>query len=69
MLVLTREPNQTICIGDDITVTVLQVRGGKVRLGIEAPPEVAVDRYEVRQAIKRERGRFSKPQTNGGPER
>lgn len=47
MLVLTRKRNQRINIGDDIVVTVLEVRGDQVRLGIEAPKHVAVQREEI----------------------
>ena len=47
MLVLTRRVNERIVIGDDVTVTVLEVRGDQVRLGIEAPREVKVFREEV----------------------
>jgi carbon storage regulator len=54
MLVLTRERNESIVIGNDITVTVVDVKGDTVRLGIEAPKEVPVHRVEVYQAILRE---------------
>lgn len=47
MLVLARKPNEAIVIGDQITVTVLEVRGNQVRLGIEAPKEVPVLREEL----------------------
>ena len=47
MLVLSRKLNQQICIGDRITVTVLEIRGNRVRLGIEAPAEVPVFRQEL----------------------
>lgn len=47
MLVLTRKSNQSIVIGDDIVVTVLEVRGDQIRLGISAPRDVAVHREEV----------------------
>lgn len=49
MLVLTRNPNQSIIIDDDITITVLGVRGNQVRIGIEAPEHVSVDREEIRK--------------------
>lgn len=49
MLVLTRRINERIVIGDDVTVTVLEVRGDQVRLGIEAPRDVKVFREEVLQ--------------------
>ncbi|PKH12632.1 carbon storage regulator [Pseudomonas sp. 43NM1] len=49
MLILTRRVGETICISDDITVTVLGVTGQQVRLGVVAPTHVAVDRAEVRE--------------------
>lgn len=54
MLILTRRIGETIMIGDHITVTVLGVNGNQVRLGIEAPKTVRVDREEVRERILRE---------------
>ena len=54
MLVLSRQRDETIMVGDDIEVTVVDIRGDKVRLGITAPKEVAVHRKEVYEAIKRE---------------
>lgn len=54
MLVLSRQRDQTIMIGDDIEITVVDIRGDKVRLGINAPSEVPVHRKEVYEAIKRE---------------
>lgn len=54
MLVLSRQRDETIMIGDDIEVTVVDIRGDKVRLGINAPKEVAVHRKEVYEAIRRE---------------
>jgi carbon storage regulator len=48
MLVLTRRSGEEIVIGEDIRVTVLAVQGEKVRLGLEAPPSVTIDRQEVR---------------------
>ena len=53
MLVLQRKKNESIVIGDDIVITIVEVRDGKVRLGIEAPKDVAVHRREVYEAIKR----------------
>jgi len=52
--VLSRQVDETIMIGDDIEVTVVDIRGDKVRLGITAPKEIAVHRKEVYEAIKRE---------------
>lgn len=53
MLVLSRKKNESIVINDDITVVVVEIRGDKVRLGVEAPKEVPVHRKEVYDAIKR----------------
>ncbi len=53
MLVLSRQRDERIMIGDDIEILVVDVRGDKVRLGINAPPQVAVHRKEVYEAIKR----------------
>jgi len=54
MLVLSRQKDETIMIGDDIEVTVVDIRGDKVRLGITAPREISVHRKEVYDAIRRE---------------
>ncbi len=54
MLVLSRYKDQSIYIGDDIVVTVVDVRGDRIRLGIEAPANVPVHRQEIYEAIKRE---------------
>ncbi len=54
MLVLSRQPDEAIMIGDDIVITIVGVRGDKVRLGISAPAHVPVHRKEVYEAIKRE---------------
>lgn len=54
MLVLSRTRDETIMIGDDVQITVVDIRGDKVRLGITAPAEVPVHRKEVYEAIKRE---------------
>ena len=53
MLVLSRKKNESIVIDDDITIVVVDIRGDKVRLGIEAPKEVPVHRREVYDAIQR----------------
>ena len=60
MLVLSRQRDQSIIIGDDIVVTVVDVRGDKVRLGIDAPTEIPVHRREVYEAIQRENLRASR---------
>jgi carbon storage regulator len=54
MLVLSRQKDETIMIGDDIEITVVDIRGDKVRLGITAPPHIPVHRKEVYEAIQRE---------------
>jgi carbon storage regulator len=54
MLVLSRQRDETIMIGDDVEITVVDIRGEKVRLGISAPAHVPVHRKEVYEAIKRE---------------
>lgn len=54
MLVLSRTRDETIMIGDDVEITVVDIRGDKVRLGINAPTSVPVHRKEVYEAIKRE---------------
>ena len=55
MLVLSRQRNETIMIGDDIEITIVDIRGEKVRLGINAPAHIPVHRKEVYDAIKREK--------------
>lgn len=52
MLVLSRKANQGIWIGEHIFITVLRIEGGRVKIGIEAPPDVHVDREEVRAALE-----------------
>ena len=54
MLILSRKLNEQIVIGDRIVVTVVAIRGGNVRLGIEAPNDVPVHRQEVYQALRKE---------------
>lgn len=54
MLVLSRQRDETIMIGDDIELTVVDIRGDKVRIGINAPAHIAVHRKEIYEAIKRE---------------
>lgn len=64
MLVLSRQRDESIIIGDNIVITVVDIRGDKVRLGIEAPKEVPVHRREVYEAIQRENNRS--PQATEG---
>ncbi len=53
MLVLSRKKNESIVINNDITIVVVEIRGDKVRLGVEAPKEIPVHRREVYEAIRR----------------
>jgi carbon storage regulator len=62
MLVLSRQRDEAIMIGDGIEITVVDIRGDKVRLGIEAPREIKVHRKEVYEAIKRENAEASQVQ-------
>ncbi len=62
MLVLSRQRDESIIIGHDIVITVVEIRGDKVRLGIDAPTEISVHRQEVYEAIQREN------QQGGAPE-
>ena len=64
MLVLTRKKDERIVINDNIVVVVVEIRGDKVRLGIEAPKEVPIHRQEVYEAIKR--GESPKHPQSGG---
>jgi carbon storage regulator len=54
MLILTRRPGEAVCIGQDITFRVLGVKGNQVRIGIDAPKHISVDREEVRERMNRE---------------
>lgn len=56
MLVLSRHRDEVIVVGDIVRITIVDIRGDKVRVGIEAPPEVPVHRLEVYEAIKRQQG-------------
>lgn len=60
MLVLSRQRDETIMIGDDVEITVVDIRGDKVRLGITAPRRIQVHRKEVYDAIKRENEQAAK---------
>jgi len=54
MLILTRRIGETICIGDEVKLTVLDVKGNQVRLGTKAPRDMRVDREEIRDRVNRE---------------
>lgn len=56
MLILTRRIGEVLRIGDDVSITILGVKGNQVRIGIDAPKDVAVHREEIYQRIKREEG-------------
>lgn len=55
MLILTRRAGETIMVGDDVTITVLGIKGNQVRLGVNAPKEIAVHREEIYERILAER--------------
>jgi carbon storage regulator len=64
MLILTRRVGETVMIGDDVTITVLGVKGNQVRVGINAPKSVAVHREEIYERIKREQALSAPPAGN-----
>lgn len=55
MLVLTRKVNEEIMVGDDVRITIVHIHGNKVRIGIDAPTDMAVDRREIRERKDQER--------------
>jgi carbon storage regulator len=63
MLVLSRQRDESIVIGDNVVITIVDIRGDKVRLGIEAPGEIPVHRQEVYEAIQRENRKSAAPQS------
>lgn len=68
MLVLSRHRDESIIIGDNIVITVVDVRGDKVRLGIDAPTDIPVHRQEVYEAIQRERQTGNTPNSSPAPQ-
>jgi carbon storage regulator len=66
MLILTRRPNETLNIGTEITVTVLGVKGNQVRIGVNAPRNVAVHREEIFEKIRAERADEAKSNDGRG---
>jgi len=60
MLILTRKVNETLMVGDDVSVTVLGIKGGQIRIGINAPRDVGVHRQEVYEKIMQERKEVEK---------
>ena len=70
MLILTRRVGETVMIGDEVTITVLGVKGNQVRVGINAPKSVAVHREEIYERIKREQqGDSTSDSTGDKPKR
>ena len=63
MLVLSRQRDESIMIGDEVEITIVDVRGDKVRLGINAPKHIPVHRREIYNAIQREKNKGGKPET------
>jgi carbon storage regulator len=68
MLILTRRVGETVIIGDDVTVTILGVKGNQVRVGINAPKNVAVHREEIYERIKREQQGEAQGESQGESE-
>ncbi|MDP7268458.1 MAG: carbon storage regulator CsrA [Pirellulales bacterium] len=68
MLVLSRKKNESIVINDDITIVVVEIRGDKVRLGVEAPKEIPVHRREVYDAIRHGNAAETTSEPTGEPD-
>jgi len=67
MLVLSRQRDESIMIGDDVEITIVDVRGDKVRLGITAPKSIPVHRREIYDAIQREKAQKAAAEVHAGP--
>ena len=66
MLILTRRIGETLMIGDDVSITVIGVKGNQVRIGIDAPRDVAVHREEIFNRIKSDQLKLVEPEKNSG---
>ena len=64
MLILTRRVGESLVIGDDVTITVLGVKGNQVRIGVKAPRDVSVHREEIMNRIQEESGQVAEPGKN-----
>jgi len=67
VLILTRRVGETLMVGDDITVTVLGVKGNQVRIGVNAPKDVAVHREEIYERIQQEQSGGASPESSSTP--
>ena len=66
MLILSRRIGETLMIGDDVSITVIGVKGNQVRIGIDAPKDVAVHREEIFNRIKNDQLKLVEPEKNAG---
>ena len=64
MLILTRKLGERIAIGDDITITLLEIKGGQVKIGIEAPQSISIHRQEIYERIRKENLRSAEVSTS-----